>query len=64
VRNHAVRELLQLDRSGDQVRLTIEEFRKDAPLAPKDLELSVPPDAEVVRPLGKGAKEGGGPDRR
>jgi len=47
------KELVQVDRSGDSVRLEIEEFRMNPPLSAADLKLEVPPGTEEVHPLGK-----------
>lgn len=53
LRDYQVKELEQIDRSGDSVRLSIEEFRKNPLLGDEELKLSAPPGTEVVHPLSK-----------
>ena len=46
------RALVQEAKNGDLVKLTIESFKRQAPLSDADLEIVVPPGTTVVRPLG------------
>ncbi len=57
LKEFAVKEMVQVDKSGDSVRLIIEEFRKNPPLAPGDFDLAIPPGTEETRPLGKKSAE-------
>jgi hypothetical protein len=56
LRDLKVKELRQTDKNGTSVRLEIERFEQNPRIEPDALKLEVPPDAEVVRPLGKGAR--------
>jgi hypothetical protein len=52
LKDYLVKELVQVDKSGDSIRLAIEEFKKNPVLKEEDLKLEVPPGTEVARPLG------------
>ncbi len=56
---HEVREVEQVDKNGDRVRMIIETFVRPAEIDPADLEIRVAPGTVEVWPTRRGAPKGG-----